>query len=560
MRPRRKSSLVTILSVGVRDLDYMTVTPRLLSVRLGLSLLIGFSTLGLLAAAPAEAQHRARMPQALDAALSQGASGYHDVVIVTPQAEVDRLAAAYGVRVISRLDMGAVLSGTSGQIDALAGDANVGALALNDVVFSTMAVTTQATGANQLWQARGSTSHFDGLTGAGVGVVIIDSGIAPHPDVASRLLYSLDLTDEEGLADGYGHGTHVAATVAGSGSGSRSIDGTAYVGMAPGATLISVKVLGSDGTGYVASVIAAIEWSIRNRARLKIRVLNLSLGHEATSLPQDDPMAAAVERAVAAGLVVVSSAGNRGKDENGIEVERSIVSPGHTPGALTVGALNTRGTVERSDDLVATYSSRGPVGDKDAAPSTWRIKPDLVAPGNAIVAAGAEGSYLWDNYPSRRVMGASGGTYLNLSGASMATAVVSGAVAQLLQLEPGLTPAEVKFALQFTAGNVADLPLSTQGAGSLNVALAAELVKRGDVAAAPATSLIGGEVAEGGMVAFGPKVSVTGSGVVLGGNTLIWGARGGPVGGDTLIWGARGGPVGGDTLIWGARGGPVGGD
>src|SRR5690606_41727264 len=104
---------------------------------------------------------------------------------------------------------------------------------------------------------------------------------------------------------------------------------------------------------------------------------------------------------------------------------------------------------ERSDDEVAFYSSRGPVGNPDDE-KTWQLKPDVVAPGQAIVAAGAENSYLWTNYPSRRVIGERGGTYLVLSGSSMATAVTPGVVAQLLQAQPKLTPAEVKFALQFT--------------------------------------------------------------------------------------------------------------
>ena len=124
---------------------------------------------------------------------------------------------------------------------------------------------------------------------------------------------------------------------------------------------------------------------------------------------------------------------------------------------------------------MATYSSRGPVGDPED-PSSWEIKPDLVAPGNAIEAAGAAGSYLWENYPDRRIYGANGGTYLKLSGSSMAAAVVTGAVAQLLQAQPKLTPAQVKFALQYTAQPLKGYGLIEQGAGSMNVPLAAAMV------------------------------------------------------------------------------------
>ena len=174
--------------------------------------------------------------------------------------------------------------------------------------------------------------------------------------------------------------------------------------MAPGAALISLKVLGADGSGYVSDVIEAIEWTIANKDRFNIRVINLSLGAPACGSYADDPMAKAVERAVAAGIVVVASAGNLGKLPDGTPLVGGVVSPGYTPGALTVGALNTRGTVARSDDVVATYSSRGPVGDPDD-PSSWELKPDLVAPGNAIVGAVGIESALWRDYPERRVYG-----------------------------------------------------------------------------------------------------------------------------------------------------------
>jgi serine protease AprX len=149
--------------------------------------------------------------------------------------------------------------------------------------------------------------------------------------------------------------------------------------MAPGAGIISLKVLGADGSGYVSDVIEAIEWSIANKARFNIRVINLSLGAPAGGSYKDDPMAKAAQRATDAGIVVVASAGNLGKLPDGTPLVGGVVSPGYSPAAITVGALNTRNTVSRSDDAIATYSSRGPVGDKDD-PSSWELKPDLVAP------------------------------------------------------------------------------------------------------------------------------------------------------------------------------------
>ena len=516
------------------------------------------SALTFLTPAPAEAQHRARLAGSLQKRLAQKAPAI-DVIVEAPQAEVDRLARTYGLRVKRRLGMGAVLSGNSAQVQQAASDANVAALAADEVVFSTMAVTTVTTGANLLWNNGRSGRHFDGLTGAGVGVAVLDSGIARHADVARRLRLSLDFTGEGTTEDLYGHGTHVAGIIAGSGAGSRTADGSRHVGMAPGAELLSLRVLSGDGTGRVSDVIAAIEWAIENRARHRIRVLNLSLGHATTSDYRDDPLGQAVERAVRAGLVVVASAGNFGQTEDGVPVVGAVVSPGFTPSALTVGAVDTRGTTVRSDDEVAFYSSRGPVGDPDA-PETWIIKPDVVAPGHAIVAPGAENSYLWTNYPSRRVIGESGGTYLVLSGSSMATAVVSGAVAQLIQAQPKLTPAEVKFVLQFTAQRLDGFGLIEQGAGSVNVPLAASLVARRYVFDAPVTTEIAGEPVDAGQIVFGNTIIWGNRGGGVGGNTIIWGNRGGGVGGNTIIWGNRGGGVGGNTIIWGNRGGGVGGN
>ncbi len=525
----------------------MHVTFRRPSAQYRLVCLIGLIAV-LLDASAAQAQHRARMSSGLNTQLTSGGSAPTQVLVEAPQSEVDRLAATYGVHVQKRLGMGAVLTGTSAQLNQVAGDSNVGALNANDVVTVTDAVTDEATGASQLWSTHGGGGSFDGITGSGVGVAVIDSGISNHPDIAKRIAYSVDFTnDESGVADGYGHGTHVAGIIAGSGKGSQTSDGAAYAGMAPGANLISLRVLGADGTGYVSDVIDAIEWTIKNKDRFHIRVINLSLGHAPTSAPADDPLAQAAEQAVKAGLVVVASAGNFGKTDDGTPVIGGIVSPGDTPGALTVGALNTHGTVMRSDDTVATYSSRGPVGDPDD-PSTWIIKPDLVAPGNAIVSTGAVGSYLWTNYPEFRVTGASGGDYMTLSGSSMATAVVSGAVAQLLQASPSLSPNEVKFALQFTAQHLDGFGIIEQGAGSLNVPLAVALAETKGLQTIPVSDKIGGGSVEAGLIVFGETIVWGGRGVDA--NTIVWGGRG--VDANTIVWGGRG--VDANTIVWGGRG------
>ena len=189
--------------------------------------------------------------------------------------------------------------------------------------------------------------------------------------------------------DPYGHGTHIGATIAGSSPYPQDATWqTPFRGVAPGAHLISLRVIGADGMGKASDVMDAIDWVIRNRKRFNIRVINLSLGGAAEQSYRDDPMCEAVERAVHAGIVVVAAAGNRGKDAQGRSVHGLIESPGIDPYVITVGALNTKGTAARSDDELATYSSKGPTAVDRL------LKPDIAAPGNKIVSAEALGASL----------------------------------------------------------------------------------------------------------------------------------------------------------------------
>ncbi|MEO8070353.1 MAG: hypothetical protein ABI652_03055, partial [Acidobacteriota bacterium] len=147
-----------------------------------LPVVIGVITSILCVPLAADAQHRARIGRRLDSQIATS-TGPLTVVVQAPQSEVDRLVRTYGVQIAKRLDMGAVLSGTSAQLNGVASDANVAALAADAVVESTMAVATQSTGASQLWKAKGTLGNFGGLTGLGIGVAVIDSGIGSHPDV-----------------------------------------------------------------------------------------------------------------------------------------------------------------------------------------------------------------------------------------------------------------------------------------------------------------------------------------------------------------------------------------
>ncbi|HTM26189.1 MAG TPA: S8 family serine peptidase, partial [Vicinamibacterales bacterium] len=415
-------------------------------------------------AASAQAQpHRARLSSDIADRLARRIEAPTEVIVAAPDAAIGELAARYGATVRKRIQGGAVLEATGGQIDALSQDPAVGHIAGNATVYRMMAVTTQATGADQVWSG---LDALRGVTGRGIGVAVIDSGIAQNSPVGDRVVASADFTRGAAAAsearDEYGHGTHVAGIIAES-----ARDG--YSGMAPGAWLINLKALGNDGSGKTADVIEAIDWAIRNRRTYNIRIINVSLGHPVFESYVDDPLCQAAQRAADAGILVVAAAGNFGKTAEGRPIVGGVIAPGNAPSVLTVGAVNTRGTAGRDDDVMATYSSRGPTAIDGV------LKPELVAPGNRIVAASAPGSYLSRTYPEH-VTGSGTSAYIELSGTSMSSAVASGAAALLLEARPGLTPAQVKAALQLTSSRVAGAGLIEAGAGSLNVAAALGLV------------------------------------------------------------------------------------
>ena len=303
-------------------------------------------------------------------------------------------------------------------------------------VQRTMAVTTESTGATQVW------SGVAGLPASPVAASAWRSSTPASRSTrrfAAIVVAAFDFTGKpDATGDRFGHGTHVAGIIAGS-------DDRGYAGIAPGAHIVSLRVLGQDGSGDTSDVINAIDWVVDHKAQYGLRVVNLSLGHPVFESYRDDPLCQAVQRAVDAGLIVVAAAGNLGKTEDGRAIVGGVISPGNTPAALTVGALNTGATAVRSDDVMATYSSRGPSAIDGV------LKPDLVAPGNKIAAPAAPGSYLAQTYPERIVSGRGSNAYIALSGTSMASAVVAGASALLLEANPALTPADAKLMLQVTS-------------------------------------------------------------------------------------------------------------
>jgi serine protease AprX len=508
----------------------------------------------LMLAAPAAAQHRARLSADLIDHLAAGSAAV-EVIVDGDRASVERLAQQYNLVVKRRLTRGGgVLLVNAGQLAALQQDLAVEHLAGNvryrSSSFEAVDPMDAGIGADQVWAG---SDGLQRLSGRGVTVAVVDSGFDPNHDaLKGRTLATVDFTGGDGV-DRFGHGTHVAAIIAG--QPGRTADTRMYQGVAPGANLLNLRVLGSDGSGTASDVIEAIDWAIDHRDQYNIRVINLSLGAPVLQPYRDDPVCEAVERAVRAGIFVVTAAGNHGQSTDGKRVLGGIVSPGNSPYAMTVGALDTKGTAERADDVVAAFSSSGPTR------FDLVVKPDLVAPGRRVTSAEAVGSLLSVNFPQLHVAGTGSNAYIQGSGTSMAGAVVSGAAALLLEERPGLGPMTTKAALQLTSSFMPEAGLVQAGAGSLNVLAGAEFVRDADlndttiagaVAAAsrimivPANQMVQAldaslSTKEQRTRSVGVRRVSSGSAPVIGEaiRTVFWG------GSDTVIWGDS------DTVIWG---------
>ncbi|MDT9680977.1 S8 family peptidase [Streptomyces sp. TRM76323] len=290
------------------------------------------------------------------------------------------------------------------------------------------AVAAPAPGISRVWLDGGRRASLDksvaqigapkawagGYDGTGVTIAVLDTGVdATHPDLAGRVVAERNFSSAADAEDRQGHGTHVASTAAGTGARS----GGAHKGVAPGAKLLSGKVLDDDGFGSDSQILAGIEWAVAQGAD----IVNLSLG--STDTPELDPLEAAVNQISAdKGVLFAVAAGNSGSGASTVE------SPGSAEAALTVGAVDDSGAL-------ADFSSRGPrTGDGG-------VKPDVTAPGVDITAAAAPGSALAERH------GQSPDGYLTISGTSMATPHVAGAAAVLKQRNPHWTYAELKGAL-----------------------------------------------------------------------------------------------------------------
>ncbi|MCA2971851.1 MAG: S8 family peptidase, partial [Acidobacteriaceae bacterium] len=405
---------------------------------------------------------------------------------------------------------GLVTRVTGASLASLASDPQVKYISPDREIRSTTNYAQSAVGAISL--------HTQGFSGQGVGVAVIDSGVfTNHFDLRESNCtgYVLDYSENfvgdtpPDNGDSWGHGTAVAGLISsngrcraeGSGVSAATIANSPHLrlsGVAPGATLISLRVLDETGKGLDSNVIRAIDkaiWLKSNQPALKLRVINLSLGRPVRESYTLDPLCQAVERAWKAGIVVVVAAGNRGRTETltdrrgrvyRIDGYGTIGSPGNDPYVITVGAANDKLSYSPADDVMASYSSKGPTAIDRI------VKPDLIAPGNWVWTTRSKGDALSFKDPNRDFTAVladipaeatacksttsqynlpppwcfhiwftgtvnpnmntnTHGPYIRVSGTSFAAPLVSGAAALLLAKTPTLTPDAIKARLMRTA-------------------------------------------------------------------------------------------------------------
>ena len=323
---------------------------------------------------------------------------------------------------------------------SLAHDPRVKAVSVNAAVRRTAAGVDTRRLATAYQLSVQAPQAWHGATGRGVGVAVIDTGIAGDlpdfrgDDGRSRVIASAVVNQDATTAsDSYGHGTDVAGIIAGDGTRRDASDPQRgrYVGIAPGANLISVKVADESGRATVLDVIYGLQFAVDHKDDYGIRVVNLSLQSTSAESYKTDPLDAAAESAYFHGLLVVAAAGNRGAAPDAVSY-----APGNDPFVLTVGAVDDQGTRRTGDDRLADWSSRGVTQDGFA-------KPEIAAPGAHIVSTLAPGSAFPKLCPSCVLPGG----YFRAGGTSMAAPVVAGVAALVLERHPDWTVGELKATL-----------------------------------------------------------------------------------------------------------------
>lgn len=285
--------------------------------------------------------------------------------------------------------------------------------------------------------------HVSPYTGKNVGIAVLDTGIFPHIDFTmprNRIAAFKDFVrGRRQPYDDNGHGTHICGICSGSGMASRG----KYCGIAPDSHLIVGKILDNTGNGSIFSILEAIRWVIDTRQQYHTRILNISIGTETLEgIREDCPLVQGVNEAWDAGLVVVAAAGNNGP------MPMSVTAPGISRKIITIGAADDYKQIYLRGKKISNYSGRGPTRE-------CIQKPDVVAPGSEIISC------------SNRMSGNSF-TYTSRSGTSMATPVVSGCIALLLEKYPSMTNKQVKLRLRSCCDDLG-LPKNQQGWGMINL-------------------------------------------------------------------------------------------
>jgi len=419
----------------------------------------------------------------------------------------------------------------------------------------------------------GDLAYANGWNGMGIGIAVVDSGVTSNYDLnsdgngPSRIVYSQSfVATETTTSDLYGHGTHVAAIIAGNGSSSSYYNYPGvYRGLAPEANIVNLRALDSTGSGTDSAVIAAIQQAIALQNTYNIRVLNLSLARGVYESYTLDPLCQAVESAWKAGIVVVVAAGNMGQyNGSGTNGYATIGAPGNDPFVITVGATNTHGSGAQASQTMTSYSSKGPTAFDHI------VKPDLVAPGNQVVSRLASSNdTLATSYPalavypcnySRSNCGAQYGSprYMRLSGTSMATPVVSGIAALLLQKTPSLTPDQVKARLMKTAwkGFASNVTATDAGTGVV-YQIQQDLFAVGTGAVDASAALTNTDLAPSNVgAAKSPTatydsttntISIVGDPATIWNNSVLWGNS--VIWGNSVLWGNS--VIWGNSVLWG---------
>jgi serine protease AprX len=345
---------------------------------------------------------------------------------------------------------GAAATVTGKQLLKLADDSHVTVITRDDSVTLTAVDWRDVTNVNQLW------GDWISPAPQAPAIAIVDSGVdaSKAGDFGGRVVARANFSSLEPYATGdpSGHGTMVAGIAAGASS--------SYPGVAKNAPLVDVRVASRLGEAKTSDIVSAIDWIIANKSKYNIRVANFSLAGTSEASFRYDPLDQAVEKLWFSGVVVVAAVGNNGSSSGPVK----IAAPGNDPFVITVGAIDTEGTIGRSDDERAWWSAYGSTAD-------GFMKPDLSAPGRYVTAPVPSGSYLPSEKPTRVV--APG--YMWMSGTSFSAPMVAGAAAQLLARKPWLSPNQVKGALMVSARYLPDADPGA-GVGELDAAAAAAVV------------------------------------------------------------------------------------